>query len=167
MSDERVVEATVGKVENKSFKELSRAERKARLVTILDRGYVNSRLIVELPDDMYGEWVVDDATEITRMQAMGFDIDTVYAPKRALHGSAENRAKVGDVIFMTAPREVKEIIDELRAQKFQELNGKPNQTNRVQKEEREFAEGAALPTMQESSASEVNATALKEAIFTK
>lgn len=165
MSDERVVEVTVGSVVSKSFKELSRPEKEARLATILDRGFVHDRLVVALPPELYGEWVIDDSSEITRMQSMGFEVDTVYANKRSLHGNGTGQAKVGDVIFMTAPVEVKEIIDELRYKKFVELNGKPNRVNTVQKEEREFKDGSNLPTINESTSSEVDANAIKAAIF--
>lgn len=167
MSEERAVEVTVGSVENKSFKELTKVEKRARLATILDRGFVHDRLVVELPRDKYGEWVNNEPMEITRMHSMGFEIDTEYANKRALHNGAGVGNVVGDVIFMTAPMEVKEIIDELRMAKFQELNGKPNRVNRTQKEESEFAENASLPTINESSQSEVDASAIKNAIFAK
>src|SRR5690242_7548495 len=43
-----------------------RAERKARLATILDRGFVQDRLTVELPPDVHGEWVRNDPLEIQR-----------------------------------------------------------------------------------------------------
>lgn len=167
MSEERAVDVTVGKVQNKTFSELTKAEKKARLATILDRGFVHDRLVVELPNGLYGEWVINEPTEITRMRSMGFELDNEHANKRALHGGAGIGNVVGDVIFMTAPMEVKEIIDEIRMAKFQELNGKPNRVNHEQKEEAEFAKNASLPTINESSESGVDAAAIKSAIFSQ
>lgn len=91
-----------------------RQELKAKLTTILDRGVVQDRLWVDLPDDIHGEWVLNNPLEINRLKLLGFDVDTEYAPKRAIHGDGSNAGIVGDVIFMTCPKVVKEIIDEIR-----------------------------------------------------
>lgn len=124
----------------------SRAEIKARLAQVLDRGIVNDRLHVDLPADVHGEWVPNTKEEIYRMQTLGFDVDREYAKKRAIHNDGTDVAVIGDVIFMTCPKVVKEVIDEVRREKFEALHGVKNGK---QKEERDF-ENTAMRTLQEA-----------------
>lgn len=121
---------------NETDRVMTRAEHKARLAQVLDRGIVNDRLHVALPEDMHGEWVPNSKEEIYRMQTLGFDVDRTYAKKRALHNDGTDAAIIGDVIFMTCPKMVKEVIDEVRREKFEALHGAKNGQ---QKEERDFA----------------------------
>lgn len=100
----------------------SKAEMKARLVQVLERGMVHDRMMVPLPSDVHGEWVRNDPLEIARMQTLGFQIDHEYAPKRALHSDGTSAAVVADVIHMICPKEVKETIDEIRHEQFHRLN---------------------------------------------
>lgn len=100
----------------------SKAEMKARLVQVLERGMVHDRMMVPLPADVHGEWVRNDPLEIARMQTLGFQIDHEFAPKRALHSDGTSSAVVADVIHMICPREVKEVIDEIRHEQFYRLN---------------------------------------------
>ena len=116
-----------------------RADIKARLAVVLERGIVNDRLFVALPPDVHGEWVPNNKEEIYRMEAMGFKIDLEYAKKRALHNDGTDASIVGDVIHMTCPRVVKEVIDEIRKEKFDAMH---NPKKGKQKEEREFIESA-------------------------
>ena len=105
------------------LKELSRSEKKARIATILDRGMVGDRLNVNLPNDTYGEWVPRDNVEIYRMQSLGFEIDKEYARTRALHSDGtDGSSVVGDVIFMTCPKEVKELIEEIKRDNYDRVN---------------------------------------------
>ncbi len=101
-----------------------REEMKKRVSHILERGMLYDRLNVDLPDDMIGQWVSDDQVEIQRMKAMGFTEDTEYATKNALHTDGTGRAKVGDTIFMTAPKIVGEIIEETRKELYERTHGK-------------------------------------------
>ena len=103
---------------------LTRAARKAKLVRILDRGIVADRLHVDLPTNLYGEWVADDPVEISRMEALGFHKDTEYAPSRSLHSSGIKEGKIGDVIHMICEKETKDIIDEIRREQFDRRHGK-------------------------------------------
>lgn len=161
---QNIVERTAAE----EFRSLSKAEKRARLVNVLDRGLVNSRLYVELPSELHGEWVSKDPVEIARMQAMGFEIDTQYAKKNAINKTGEGYNAMGDVIFMTAPIEVKEIIEELRLQKYLEMNGPPNRgKNTQQAEEKEVISNASLPTITESSESSVNRDQIAAALFNK
>jgi len=134
---------------------LSRAEKKARLAVVLDRGIAHDRLKVNLPADVHGEWVRNDPFEINRMRFLGFEIDKEYAPARSLHGDGTGSAIVGDVIFMTTSKERKDMIDEVRKDQFFRVNGYPGDTKNS-REERELAEnvaretGGQIPTFTES-----------------
>lgn len=117
-----------------------RAEKKAKLARILDRGVVADRLSVDLPSELYGEWVVNEKSEIHRMQTLGFKIDTQYAKAHALHDQGDDRAIVGDTVFMVCDRETKDILDEIRRENYERVNGKPGEERKGQAEEREFSE---------------------------
>ena len=128
----------------------SRASRKARLAQVLNRSIVNDRLNVALPPHLVGEWVRNDPMEINRMQALGFQVDTEYAPNRAIHGGGRAGAIIGDVIFMTTDRENKQMIDEVRHEQFLKLNAPRNA-----KEEKDYLKVTqddrdAIPTFSES-----------------
>lgn len=101
-----------------------KAEMKKRVSHILERGLLHDRLNVPLPDDTIGQWVSDDPVEIARMKALGFEEDTQYAKGNALHSDGTGRAKVGDTIFMIAPKEVGEIIEETRKELYERTHGK-------------------------------------------
>jgi len=126
MSKEReelvIPAANASETTNEDEKRRARAELKARLVTVLERGVVHDRLYVPLPDDVHGEWVRNDPLEIARMKVMGFQIDHEYAPKRALHSDGSGAAIVGDVVHMTCPKIIKETIDEIRHEQFLRIN---------------------------------------------
>lgn len=136
MSQEREIQTPSG-VNVAATPELTRAERKAKLASILERGIVGDRLYVDLPSDVHGEWVPDDPLEIHRMQALGFEVDKTYSVKRALHAGGDGVSKVGDVVFMTCPMEIKEIVDEIRLENYHKTN-----TKGYQKEEKDFAKDA-------------------------
>jgi len=132
---------------------LTRSERKARFVRVLDRGIVADRLKINLPSDVHGEWVANDKSEIYRMQLLGFKVDTQYAKQHALHDQGDDTAVVGDTIFMVCDRETKEILDEIRRENFEAINGKPGQTHGSQREEKDAAAAIArtgMPIVEES-----------------
>jgi hypothetical protein len=95
-----------------------RARRKALLIQSFDRGVIHDRLTVPLPADMYGEWCRNDPLEIDRLRTLGFEIDREHATNRSLNDDGSGAAIVGDVIFMTTSRENKDLIDEVRMEKF-------------------------------------------------
>lgn len=176
MSEPRPVEATVvvdpSNTKSDDFSNLTKEQKKARLATVLDRGMTADRLHVNLPDDLYGEWVPADDNEIVRMQGMGFELDNKYAPKRALHGGGTGEARVGDVVFMTTNRETKELIDEIRREKYIEVHGKPgSESIHQQREEREFNAASkgteGITGITESSTARADAAALREALQNK
>jgi hypothetical protein len=121
---------------------ISRAERKARLAMVLERGSVNPRLEVKLPPHLWGEWIAADPNEIMRMEALGYRIDTEFAPSRALHTKGERGSLVGDVIFMTTERENYELIQEVYRDQYERLNHPKRQSDgsTTQREEKEVAE---------------------------
>lgn len=137
-----------------------RAERKAKLARILDRGQVGENLKVELPPHLHGEWIPNTKEEIHRMEALGWWVDTEHAAKRPLHqdrkiqhGQGDGTSVVGDTIFMCCSKEDKEILDEIRHEEFLRINGNPNKADSKQKEEREFEalnRGIGMPTIDES-----------------
>lgn len=128
-----------------------RAQRKARLAVLLDRGIVSDRLTVQLPPEIHGEWNRNDPLEIQRLRTLGFEVDTKYAPARALHNDGTGSAVVGDVVFMTTSRENKELIDEIRHEQFLASN-----SPRKAREEKQFEEktgqgtGGMIPTFTDS-----------------
>lgn len=114
-------------------------QRKARLAEVYERGLTGDRLHVDLPPELYGEWVPRDVVSIHRKEALGFKIDTEYAPKRALHDKGDGASYVGDCVFMVCDREVRDILDELRQERYEQTH-KPRDGK--QKEEREFISNA-------------------------
>jgi hypothetical protein len=126
----------VGKQEVTAEQEevLSRDQKKARLAQVLDRGLTADRLHVPLPSGIHGEWVPNDQSAIYEKEALGFKIDTEYAPKRALHSKGDGKSIVGDVVYMICDKENKEIIDEIRNEQYLRLNRKQG----TQKEERDI-----------------------------
>jgi hypothetical protein len=150
-----------------------RAKRKAKLIQSFDRGVVHDRLTVDLPPDMHGEWVRNDPLEIDRMRTLGFEIEREYGTSRSLNNDGSGATIVGDVIFMTTSRENKELIDEIRHDKFIAINGKPGDKNAKSKEEREFEansardSGGVVPTMVQSTTTSHISRAEVEAALNK
>lgn len=99
-----------------------KAQIKAKLrVAVRDRGFTLARLSVPLPDDVHGEWVPNDPTEIARKKEMGFDIDTEYTTKDSLHNlhpDGTNRGIIGDVVFMTCPKIYYDALGEIAQENF-------------------------------------------------
>lgn len=118
---------------------VSKAERKARLAMVLERGAVNPRLEVKLPPDLWGEWVSMSPVEIMRMESLGYKIDTEYAPKRALHSKGDAASILGDVIYMTTEKSNYEDIQEVYRDQYMRLNHPKRQSDgsTTQREEEE------------------------------
>lgn len=131
-----------------------RAARKKLLITAFDRGVVSDRLAVPLPPHLHGEWIRYDPFQIKHMEDLGFRFDPQYGGDRALHSDGTGKPKVGDVVFMVCEREVKELIDEVKAERFKDRHAKPGK--QVAIEEREAASATAretgneIPTFAES-----------------
>src|SRR5690606_32565066 len=106
MSQEREVEITIGSPE---WNALPKSERKARLARVLSRSSAIDHLTVNLPSDIYGEWVHNDPVSVAAKEALGFKVDDTYARDNAIHSGGTGPVKFSDVIFMTCPMELKEL----------------------------------------------------------
>lgn len=144
------------------YQEMTREQRKAKLITVLDRGVVHDRLSVKLPDHLHGEWVRADPLEVDRMRTLGFWVDTEYATKRAIHsdGSAGNR--VADVIFVVTTKENKQLIDEVRLE--QQLRSARNPKQATEEQVERGTVPSIIPTFSESSQRAVTSEDVKAAL---
>lgn len=113
----------------------TRAQRKARMAQVLDRGIVSDRLNVDLSEQgLHPEWVHKD--DVVKKRALGFKIvDKELLPGRSLHDTGDSHITVGDVVLMACDLETKEIIDEIRKEKYDKIHAPKGGK---QKEEREF-----------------------------
>lgn len=142
----------------KAFSEMSRAEKKAKLVEVLERGHIEHHLKVDLPPDLHGEWVPNDHNEITRMKALNFEIDTKYAPARTMHKDGTNSGQVGDVIFMTCPKDVYEIMQEIRHEQFLKRNSRGKTAEEIEyRNQVETQLGGTIPVIDEGKTTSVGA----------
>lgn len=177
MSEEREVmhlpqmggSQTIGITEAKEIadnqEELSEAELEARVTRVLERGIIIDRCTVTLPDGVYGEWVNQDPAEVARMEVMGFELDHKYAVNRASNADGTGIAKIGDVVFMTCPQKVKDIIEKVRAKRYADANPKVGK----QREEKGFESNvdSVLPVIAESEVHSVNAEQIDDVITSK
>lgn len=95
----KIIDKAGKKVSSKNLE--TRDEHKARLAQILDRGITNEKLNVEFleADGLVGCWVRENDGDIAKYHALGFEIYEDEEQK-GLHGTADNRRRVGDVILM-------------------------------------------------------------------
>lgn len=166
--DEDVIEGLDEEAKELYFK-LKRVRRKARVAEVLERGLVADRLYVELPDDVHGEWVLNDPVDIDHAKLLGFELDTEYATNRALHSAGDGKAVIGDVIHMITSQENKDLIDEVKREKFIRRHGKPGQEETTgQAEETEFAAQAqaqlGIPVVDKSTARTAREDDIREAL---
>lgn len=138
---------TQGNPSPEALERIKRAERgelKAKLASILDRGIVEDRLKVDLPSDLHGEWVRNDPLEINRLKLLGFKVDEEYATKRSIHSDGSDSAVVGDVVHVVCPKEIKEVINEIREEQILRQHAKKKvKDGEVNKEESEFLQDVA------------------------
>lgn len=166
LAEAKEAEPTMGAVPNKEV-------IRAKIARILERGIINERLQVLLPSDVHGEWVPDDATEITRMKDMGFEIDTQYAKNRVLHAGGDGALRTGDVVFMVCPKYVKDIIDEVKHTRYMETHfPKKNAKGKTsQGEESAFQSQVAgnldMPVIEESTTHRVTKSEIEAALARK
>jgi hypothetical protein len=150
-------------------------QKKARFTRILERGIVADRLIVELPDGLYGEWVPRDQVEIDRKRLLGFEIDDQHAIRRGLHSDGTDRPIVGDCVFMVCSAETKQLIDDVKRERYRQRHGKPGEVRKGQEEETSFKKDVdsrlGMPVIDESVARPANrddiAAALSEEVTRK
>lgn len=116
-------------------------EKQARLASVFDRGVLNDRFKVAIPDDLHGEWVRDDPLEIQRMETLGFWKDDQYATTRQLHSDGTSSAKIGDVVFMLTLKDNKKLIDQVMQERAKEI-----QRGGKQQEDKEFEDNVRRDT---------------------
>lgn len=151
----QTISASEAKEKFKDSLEISDEDFKKNLFEVLDRGWTSIRLQVDLPDDLWGEWIPKDIDSIARAQRLGFRDGTSYAAKRALH-SADGLAGVGDTVFMVTTKHRKKLIDEVNLELYKRRNDpkKNRGKGRVQEEERELTseitEKLGMPIIEES-----------------
>lgn len=146
---------------------LSAIELKNRVAEVYERGVVGDRLHVDLPPELVGQWVPNDQQAIFRMESMGFIIDKKFAPARRLHDKGDGASYVGDVVHMIAPRIVRDVIDEVKRDRYQRVNAPKGGK---QKEEKDFeaqqqtVSSAGIGTIAESKQHLVDTNAIKAAV---
>lgn len=125
MSEQREVTEIKSPVSlrNKPWLEMTKDERRARLIEIRDRGAAIDRLHVDVPPTVYQQWVPDNPIDIANYKLMGFEFDTEYAVLSNTHGTKDGKIVMGDVVSMVAPIEVREMIDLLALEKYEEMHG--------------------------------------------
>ncbi len=103
---------TSAPLHNLNPSEAEKRQHLARMVQVGSRGVVASRTNVNLPPELYGEWVDRmDVGRIHEYELMGFKVDTEYAANNRLHSDGTGVPLVGDTTFMTIPRWMKENLD--------------------------------------------------------
>lgn len=166
---ERKIEASTAKGDSASETVLpteTRAERKSRLAAVYDRGVTGDRLHVDLPPDLDGEWVptTGGGTAVARKKALGYWIDKEYAKNHsALHDKGDEGSHVGDVVFMVTTRDNKELLDEIKKERFREAHLPKGGKH---KEERDFLNQAdrEVKPLAESNASKASVSDITDAL---
>lgn len=127
MSEQRPVQTPSG-IDVATPASTEDAELYAKISSVLDRGYLNERLNVQLPADRVGQWVRDDPMEIARVTALGGELDDgTYGKAAGLTGDGTGRTKVGDVVLMTFSKRVYDIIERVRLERYNEAHVKQQQ----------------------------------------
>ena len=122
-------------------KNRSREELKAIMVEILDRGLVQDRLYVPLKDGLHGEWVPNYSNDINEKKLLGFEIadSTVHVANAIEQISTDSKGTeiiAGDTVYMVCSSTRKEVLDEIRHERFIAMHGKKG--DKSQAEEKEF-----------------------------
>ena len=144
---------------------LAKAELKKKVAEIYSRGVTADRLHVDLPEDVVGQWVPNNVTDIHRLETLGFVLDDKYAKSRRLHDKGDNYSYVGDVVHMIAPKIVRDVIDEVKRERYQSIHG-----GKKKKEEKDFEAqqetlaGTGIGTIAGGGTVPVNTQAILDAI---
>lgn len=165
---ERDLDINLTKSTNKKIPSASEVEEfRARIIQIRERGLVIDALAVDLPDDLHGEWVHNDAVSINQKEILGFGIDTEYSVKKAITDGGDGTGRVGDVIYMTQPKWKHDMLEgERRTSYFKNHL----QDKRKQKEEKDFLDiqrNLDMPTTTHSTANEATGPQISEALNNK
>ena len=116
---------------------MSRAERKAVLAQLLDRGLVNSRLEVkDAEPGWYYMWAREEDTDLQRLFALGFElVPKTEESAQDLHGTGDNLRRLGDVVLVRTPEENHQLIEEIKTERKakKSLMGKREYLSRAKK----------------------------------
>ena len=114
---------------------MTKAQRKAKLAQVLDRGMVSDRLVVKDADPRkHYEWCRDTEIDIDRWRSLGFEVEKERG--EGLHGKGDDRRVVGDAVLMSCPKENYEILEELKAERKErkrKMNAKKEYLMRARK----------------------------------
>ncbi|KKL00884.1 hypothetical protein LCGC14_2628110 [marine sediment metagenome] len=95
---------------------MTKAQRKAKLAQVLDRGMVSDRLVVKDADPRkHYEWCRDTEIDIDRWRSLGFEVEQEKG--EGLHGKGDDRRVVGDAVLMSCSKQNFEILEELKAER--------------------------------------------------
>lgn len=120
---ERILENSDVPLTQEDFDNLSDDELVARFVEIADRGVVDIRTNVKLPSDMFGHWVRNTPEDVQAARMNGFEIDGKFAVNSTVHSDGKGSPVVGDIIFMTCSRRIKDAHDKAAAIQFRRVHG--------------------------------------------
>jgi hypothetical protein len=92
-------------------------EKRAFFVQVLSRGVLNDRLNTAgvVAEDRKALWIRERDEDIQRILALGGRLETSEeSGEKGLHGTADNRIRVGDVVLMSVPREDYELLQDIK-----------------------------------------------------
>ena len=114
---------------------MTKAQQKAKLAQVLDRGMVSDRLVVKDADPRkHYEWCRDTEIDIDRWRSLGFEVEQEKG--EGLHGKGDDRRVVGDAVLMSCSKENFEILEELKAERKErkrKMNAKKEYLMRARK----------------------------------
>lgn len=151
----------------------TREELKALMVEILDRGIVQDRLYIPLNDGLHGEWVPNYSNDINEKKLLGFEIaDSTKHVKGGIETiSTDGKGTeiiVGDTLYMVCSSVRKEVLDEIRHERFVQAHGRKGDNS--QSEEREYLANAkglkkfGIGAINESHTESVSGTDIQETL---
>ena len=115
---------------------MTKAQRKAKLAQVLDRGMVSDRLVVKKPDpSKHYEWCRDTEIDIDRWRSLNFEVEMDKG--EGLHGKGDGRKVVGDAVLMSCSKENFEILEELKEERKarkRKMNAKKEYVQRARRE---------------------------------
>ncbi len=146
-------------------KETDPAKRRARIASVLTRGFVNHKLNLDWlkSQGLVGQYVRNDANSIAEMEALDFQVyKGENIPK--VHGSSDGTVRVGDVILMVTSPENAEDIAFVQNQLIKERHNPKKQA-----EEKEYSSnssniGSGVTPFTESRVEEANADTINAAL---
>lgn len=155
-----------------SEREDLKSELRSVFADVRFRGFTSTRMDIALPPEVYGEWVPLDQNEIDRKKLLGFKIDDTYAARASIGSDGTKKPIVGDCVFMTCPRIVKEVQDQLLNEEKTRVHGTRAQQAALRAEEQKFRDrvnkkivntGTEMPVVTEGRTEVVGAAELAAA----